>query len=135
MFIHVHPPGNIRAWRTMVERHREEKSADSSTRALRKSYQQSHLVTQLEGMAKEIMNFCHTKYLLHVSKGSLTCRKSYNMGPMALFPLRRKACCVFVSPLKIHRPRQGLNPRTRNHANHYATENDSVFEPKEKPLQ
>jgi hypothetical protein len=30
------------------------------------------------------------------------------MGPMALLPLRRKACCGFLSPMKIHRPRPGL---------------------------
>jgi hypothetical protein len=26
--------------------------------------------------------------------------------------LRRNSCCRFLPPLKIHRPRQGLNPRT-----------------------
>jgi hypothetical protein len=34
------------------------------------------------------------------------------MGPTALLPLRRKSCYGFLSPLKIHRPRPGLNPRT-----------------------
>jgi hypothetical protein len=34
------------------------------------------------------------------------------MGPTALLPFRRKACCGFLSPLKIHRPRPGLNPRS-----------------------
>jgi hypothetical protein len=34
------------------------------------------------------------------------------MGPTALLPLRRKWCYGFLSPLKIHRPRPGLNPRT-----------------------
>jgi hypothetical protein len=33
------------------------------------------------------------------------------MGPMALLPLRRKWCSGFLSPLKIHRPRSGLNQR------------------------
>jgi hypothetical protein len=36
----------------------------------------------------------------------------YDMGPTALLPLRRKSCYVFLSPLKIHRSRLGLNPRT-----------------------
>jgi hypothetical protein len=34
------------------------------------------------------------------------------MGPTALLALRRKLCYGFLSPLKIHRPRPGLNPRT-----------------------
>jgi hypothetical protein len=34
------------------------------------------------------------------------------MGPTALLPLRRKWCSGFLSPLKIQRPRSGLNPRT-----------------------
>jgi hypothetical protein len=36
----------------------------------------------------------------------------YYMGPMALLPLRRKLCYGFLSPLKIHHPLPGLNPRT-----------------------
>jgi hypothetical protein len=31
---------------------------------------------------------------------------------MALLPLQRKLCCRFLSPLKIHHPRLGLNPWT-----------------------
>jgi hypothetical protein len=34
------------------------------------------------------------------------------MGPTALHILRIKVCCGFISPLKIHRPRLGLNPQT-----------------------
>jgi hypothetical protein len=34
------------------------------------------------------------------------------MGPTALLPLRRKWSSGFLSPLKIHRPRSGSNPRT-----------------------
>ena len=37
----------------------------------------------------------------------------YNMGPTALFPLRRKACWGFFCPEKSWRLRPGLNPRTR----------------------
>jgi hypothetical protein len=37
--------------------------------------------------------------------------KSYDMEPTALLPLRRKACCRFLSPLKIYRPRPVLNSR------------------------
>jgi hypothetical protein len=37
---------------------------------------------------------------------------SSDMGPTAWLSLRRKACCGFLSPLQIHRPRPGLNPRT-----------------------
>jgi hypothetical protein len=34
------------------------------------------------------------------------------MWPTTLLPLRRKSCYGFLSNLKIHRPRPGLNPRT-----------------------
>jgi hypothetical protein len=34
------------------------------------------------------------------------------MGPTALLPLWRKSCYGFLSPLKIHCPRPGLNPQT-----------------------
>jgi hypothetical protein len=34
------------------------------------------------------------------------------MEPTALLPLRRKLCYGFLSPLKIHWPRPGLNPQT-----------------------
>jgi hypothetical protein len=34
------------------------------------------------------------------------------MGPTALLPLQRKSCYGFFSPLRIHRPRPGLSPRT-----------------------
>jgi hypothetical protein len=34
------------------------------------------------------------------------------MGTTALLPLRRKLCYEFLSPLKIHRPWSGSNPRT-----------------------
>jgi hypothetical protein len=34
------------------------------------------------------------------------------MGPTALLPFRRKSCCWFLSTLKTHRPRPGLNLRS-----------------------
>jgi hypothetical protein len=34
------------------------------------------------------------------------------MRPTALFTIRRRACCGFLSSLKIRRPRPGLNPWT-----------------------
>jgi len=37
--------------------------------------------------------------------------KSYDMGQMALLPLRRKACCGFLLLLKIHLRRPGFDPR------------------------
>ena len=36
----------------------------------------------------------------------------YDMGPTALLPFRRKACCGFFRPEKSRRLRPGLNPRT-----------------------
>jgi hypothetical protein len=46
------------------------------------------------GLAKYFCS-CFSSDFLHAIK-------SYNMGPPALFPLRRKACCEFLSSLKIN---------------------------------
>jgi hypothetical protein len=40
--------------------------------------------------------------------------KFCHVGPTALRPLRRNSCYGYLSPLKIHRPRPDLNPRTSN---------------------
>jgi hypothetical protein len=37
--------------------------------------------------------------------------KSSDLGQTALLPLRRKSCYGYLSSLKIHRPRPGMNPR------------------------
>jgi len=44
----------------------------------------------------QVFLFILASYFLHAVK-------SYDMGPTALLPLRRKVCCGFLSPLKIHR--------------------------------
>jgi hypothetical protein len=50
--------------------------------------------------------------------------KSYDMGPTALLPLRRKACCGLLS-LSV-----GIEPANRGsngkHASHYTTEDDGL---------
>jgi hypothetical protein len=73
---------------------------DSFTRAFWQSDQQRHL-GQVGGMDKRSENFAY-QYLKYL-KGSLMCHKYYDMGPLALLPIRRKVCCGFLSPLKIHR--------------------------------
>jgi hypothetical protein len=48
----------------------------------------------------------HFAYPIHyfdTSTDLLHAVKSYDMGPTALLPVRRKVCCGFLSPLKIHR--------------------------------
>jgi hypothetical protein len=50
-----------------------------------------------------MMNFALQSIFVHVSQVIfLHAIKSYNMGPPALFPLRRKACCEFLLSLKIN---------------------------------
>jgi hypothetical protein len=56
-------------------------------------------------LAFEVSLFIHQNYILHAVK-------SYDMGPTDLLPLRRKACCGFLSPLKICCVLLGLNPPT-----------------------
>jgi hypothetical protein len=91
----------------MVELYRQE-NPDSSTRALCKYCQQSDLAAKQEKLAKEMINLT----LRSFSKGNLTCRKILRHGSTDLLPLRRKACCGFLSPLQIHCSWTGSNPRT-----------------------
>jgi hypothetical protein len=85
---------------------------ESSTRGLWQSYQQSHLVAKQEGTCEE-NTFYLAKYLFYTSKGSFTCRKILRHGTDGFTPPpRRKVRCGFLSPIKIRRPRPGLNPRT-----------------------
>jgi hypothetical protein len=53
----AHPPGDIWAWRTMVEWYRQRKPSDSFTRTLCQSQQQSYVVAKQQKMTKEVMNF------------------------------------------------------------------------------
>jgi hypothetical protein len=41
--------------------------------------------------------------IFDMSTDLLNAVKSYDMGPPALLPIRRKVSCGFLSPLKIHR--------------------------------
>jgi hypothetical protein len=56
------------------------------------------------GLVKYFCSYFPSDFLLAL--------KSYDMGLPAILPLGRKAYCGFLSPLKIHHPRPGLNPRT-----------------------
>jgi hypothetical protein len=46
---------------------------------------------------------------VHTSTGSLTCRKILRHGAPDSLSVRRKTCCRFLSHLKIHHRRPGLN--------------------------
>jgi hypothetical protein len=105
----VHPPGDTWAWREQRRNNIDRGTPDSSTRSLWQSYQHNHLVAYQEELAMNFalrsISFIFRMYFLHAVK-------SYDMGPMALLHLRRKVCCGFLSSLKIHCPRPGLNLRT-----------------------
>jgi hypothetical protein len=95
---------------TMVEWYRQGKTPDSYTRAFWQSYLQSHLVASQEELGEGNYTFSLWSIFVHTLKLFLHAVKSYDMAPTAVFPLRRKAGCGFLSPLKIHR--SGLTPRT-----------------------
>jgi hypothetical protein len=73
---------------------------DSSTRALWQSYQQRHL-RQVGGMDEGVRILPIS--IWNTSRDLEHAVKSYDMGPPGLVPVRRKMCCGFLSPLKIHR--------------------------------
>jgi hypothetical protein len=92
-------PGDIWAWRTMVEWYRQGRT-DSSTIDLWQAYQQLSS-SKAGGTGEGNYEFCLTKYLLHISMGSLTC----------LTILRHRADGFTSSPKDFYRPWPGLNPR------------------------
>jgi hypothetical protein len=70
-----------------------------------------HLVSKLEELAKEMINLVFGSNFLQTWKGCLTCCKILRHGADSFTSLRKKACCEFLLPLKIHRPQPGFNPR------------------------
>jgi hypothetical protein len=91
------------------------RNPDSPTRALWQSHQESHIVANQEERIKKIIL---RRYILHPVK-------YYYMGLTALLPLRRKACCELLSPLKFI-VSAGYEPANvwsnGRHAYHYTTE-------------
>jgi hypothetical protein len=88
------------------------KTPDSSTRTLWQSYKQRHLIAKQEELEKGNCESCLTEYLFHTPKGSLTCRKTLLHGPDGFTSPRKGGELLILSPIKIHRPRPGFNPRT-----------------------
>jgi hypothetical protein len=108
----IPPPGDIWVWRTVVKWYRQGKTPDSSTRALWKSCQHSHLVEKQEELANEIMNLALRSVFFILRRVLWHAVKCCDMGLTTLRSLRRKACCGILSPLKMHLPWLGLIPRT-----------------------
>jgi hypothetical protein len=95
----VHPPGDMWAWRAMVVVIPAGDNSWLSTRALWQSYQQRHL--EQGGGMDERVRFCFISKMKYL-KGSFTSREILRQGTSGLLPIRRKVCCGFLSPLKIH---------------------------------
>jgi hypothetical protein len=80
--------------------------------------QEEHAEGNDEFSSRNIFFFAHRSDFLHSIK-------SCDMGLTALFPLRRKACCGFLSPIKSIAS-AGFEPvnfgSNGKHANHYTTE-------------
>jgi hypothetical protein len=80
--------------------------------ALWHSYQQESYSSKLGGAWRRDDNFSLRSIFVHNSKWFLTCHKILRHGTDGFTSPPKKACCRFLSPLNIHRPRPGLNPRT-----------------------
>jgi hypothetical protein len=75
------------------------------------NYQRTHLVEMHEKLGKKMATefFLRNISLIIVVFVNIAV-KSDDMGSTTLLPLWRNSCYGFLSPLKIHRPRPGLNP-------------------------
>jgi hypothetical protein len=85
---------------------------DSSTRPLCAGWNRGIYSEMEMNLATNIREFCLHVYLFMPRSILYHTIKSYDMGPPALLPIRRKVCCGFLEPLKTHRPRPGFNPLT-----------------------
>jgi hypothetical protein len=68
--------------------------------------------SEAERTGREVTTASCLSVSLSYLKGSLTCSKSLRHGVDGFTSLRRELCYGFLSPIKIHRPRPGLSPRT-----------------------
>jgi hypothetical protein len=95
----VHPPGNVWAWRAIVMMML---AGDISWLVNQSSLAvlpaETSGASRRNGLRAENFAYRYLKYL----KGFLPAVKSYDMGPPALLPIRRKVCNGFLSSLKIH---------------------------------
>jgi hypothetical protein len=69
-----------------------------------------HPLAKQEELGENMAEFCLRDIPFHTRRNLWHDVKSYDMGPTALLPLRRKSCHGFLLPLKIHRPRPNMNP-------------------------
>jgi hypothetical protein len=62
----------------------------------------SHLVANRRNSRRKLRVWPCEVFLLMLVRGLLHAVKSCGVGLTALLPLRRKLCCEFLSPLRIH---------------------------------
>jgi hypothetical protein len=98
----IHFPVDIWAWRTMVKWYWQGKTLDLSTTALPGNPTAEPYSSKSGGTSQKEMNLAFEVHLFTLRSYFLHAAKFYNMKPIALLPLRRKVCCGFLSPLKIH---------------------------------
>jgi hypothetical protein len=75
------------------------------------NFTSSHLVASMRNGRRKLWIQPREVFLFILASDFLHATKSYDAGLPALLPLRRKACCGFLSPLKNPSPRPGLNPQ------------------------
>jgi hypothetical protein len=90
----VHPPGDIWAWRTMVEWYRQGKAPDSSP-SLSGNHTISHLVANQKELGEGSDELYLRRIFVHTSKWLFTCREILRHGAsgFSLDLQWKKACC------------------------------------------
>jgi hypothetical protein len=87
---HGEPWWNEASWRTLLICPTE--LSDNPT--------SSHLIAKQEELAKKMIHFALQSISFILQSILQHAEKSYYMEPMAFLPLRRKAFCTFLLPLK-----------------------------------
>jgi hypothetical protein len=110
-----------------VERYRQVKAPDSSTRPIWKSYQQSYPVAKQEELAKEIMTLAIRSIFFHTSKGSLTFRKILRHGTDGFNSLPKEGVLLIFIALKNSSASTIFEPANLGYNGKHAALNISVL--------
>jgi hypothetical protein len=106
----VNFPSDIWAWRSMMDCYRQGKTLIRLPE-LSDNHTSSHLVAKQEELGEGNDKFGFRSFLVHTYKWFFTCRKILRHGTDGFASPPKEACGGFLSPLKTHHPRPGLNPR------------------------
>jgi len=108
----VHPSVDAWSWRTMVEWYQQGKTPNSSNRALWQSYQQSHLVANVEELGKKNYEFSLQSIFVPTSEWFFKCHKILWRGTYSFTSALKEGVLWIFIAVKNPSLQLGLNIQT-----------------------